>query len=178
MTIIILLLAALALVVVLFYTARGNAAKIDGVDGLQGLTEPLDLPAFRNLMNPEEEEFLRTNLPPRDFRRVQRERLGAATAYVRCAARNAAVLVRLGEATSVEASAEVSQVGQELVTEAIRLRAFAILALCMLYIKMAVPDSRLSLVQVPRLYEHVIGRVGYLARLKRPAQAGHILQAL
>ncbi|MFZ0802262.1 MAG: hypothetical protein WAN70_08850, partial [Terriglobales bacterium] len=48
----------------------------------------VDLRAFRNLTDPEEEEYLRLNLPPADFRRIQRERLRAAVEYIRCAAFN------------------------------------------------------------------------------------------
>jgi hypothetical protein len=35
----------------------------------------IDLDAFRNLINPAEDHYLRRRLPPRQFRRVRRERL-------------------------------------------------------------------------------------------------------
>src|SRR6266849_7936672 len=118
--VIIVILAAIALALIVFRTAHGSAAKIGTVDDLEGFTEPIDLPAFLNLVDPAEEEFLRASLTPRVFRRVQRQRLLATAGYVRCAARNAALLVRLGEAASTEASAEISGIGQEIVTAAIR----------------------------------------------------------
>ncbi len=177
MTVLIIILAAITLALVLLRIAHGNAAQVGTVDDLQGLTEPLDLLAFLNLVDPAEEEYLRANLTPPVFRRVQRERLRAVAEYVRCAARNAAVLVRLGEATSAEAGAEVSHIGQQLVTAAIRVRTFAFLALCLLYVRMAIPDTRLSLFQVPSLYGDLIDRLGHLARLKKPAQASRILHA-
>src|SRR5712692_2734721 len=174
--VIIVILAAIALALIVFRTAHGSAAKIGTVDDLEGCTEPIDLPAFLNLLDPAEEEFLRANLAPQVFRRIQR--LLAAAEYVRCAARNAAIVVRLGEAASAEASTEISGIGQELVTAAIRLRALAFLALCVLYVKTAIPNSRLSLLQIPNLYEHLLERVGYLARLTSPAHAGRIVQAM
>jgi len=176
--VIIVILAAIALALVVFRTAHGSATKIATVDDLEGCTEPIDLPAFLNLVDPAEEEFLRANLAPQAFRRIQRQRLLAAAEYVRCAARNAAIVVRLGEAASAEASTEISGIGQELVTAAIRLRALAFLALCVLYVKIAIPNARLSLLQIPNLYEHLLERVGYLARLTSPAHAGRIVQAM
>jgi hypothetical protein len=176
--VILVILAAVALALIVFRTAHGSATKIATVDDLEGLTEPIDLPAFLNLVDPTEEEFLRANLAPHDFRRIQRQRLLAAAEYVRCAARNAAIVVRLGEAASAEASTEISGIGQELVTAAIRLRALAFLALCVLYVKTAIPSARLSLLQIPNLYEHLLDRVGHLARLTNPARAGRIVQAM
>jgi len=176
--VIIVVLAAIALALIVFRTAHGSAAKIGTVDDLEGFTEPIDLPAFLNLVDPAEEEFLRANLSPQVFRRVQRQRLLAAAEYVRCAARNAALVVRLGEAASAEASTEISGIGQELVTAAIRLRALAFLALCLLYVKTAFPNARLSPLPIPNLYQHLLERVGLLARLTSPAHAGRIVQAL
>ena len=176
MSVISIILAALALTLILIRAARGNANKIGSVGDLAGFTQPMDLPAFLNLVDPDEEEFLRANLTPKVFRNIQRERLIAATEYVRVAARNAAVLVQLGETASVDANAEVSQIGHELVTASIRLRAFAFLALCLLYVRIAVPNTRLSLFRIPSRYQHVIEKTGHLVRLKEPAQASRILQ--
>src|SRR5712692_406798 len=176
--VIVVVLAAIALALVVFRTAQGSAAKIGTVDDLEGCTEPIDLQAFLNLVDPAEEDFLRANLTPQVFRRVQRQRLLAAAEYVRCAARNAALVVRLGESASAEASTEISGIGQELVTAAIRLRALGFVALCLLYVRTAIPNARVPLLQVPSLYERLIERVGHLAQLKRPAHAGRIVQAL
>ena len=176
MSVIIIILAALALTLILIRAAHGAAAKIASAGDLAGFTQPMDLAAFLNLIDPDEEEFLKANLTPKIFRHIQRERLLAAAEYVRVAARNAAVLVQLGETASVDANAEVSQIGHELVTAAIRLRAFAFLALCLLYVRMAVPNTRLSLFRVPSRYQHIIEKTGHLVRLKEPAQASRILQ--
>jgi hypothetical protein len=178
MSVIIVILAAIALALMLFRVAHGSAAKIGSVDDLQGLTESLDLPAFLNLADPAEEEFLRTNLSRQDFRRVQRQRLRAAGEYVKCAARNAAVLLRLGELVSVEPSTEVSSIGKEMATAAIRLRVLAFFALGLLYVKMVFPAARCSLLQVSSVYQNLTGQVGRLARLKTPGEASRILRAL
>ena len=178
MTVSLVILTAVALALVVFRAVHGSGAQILDVEDLPSFTEPVDLPAFLNLVDPTEEKFLRANLSPQMFQRVQRERLGATAEYVRRAARNAAVLVRLGEATGAEGSREVAHIGQELVMAAIRLRVLAFLCLCLLYVEIAIPSIRLSLIRVPDLYRSLIERVGQLARLKTPAQATRILQAL
>ena len=178
MTVTIVIFAAIALLLILFRTVHGDAAAVGGVDDLPHSTEAIDLPAFLNLVDPAEEIFLRANLTPKVFREVQRERLLATVEYVRRAAKNAGVLVRLGEAVSTEANSEVSDLGQEIAMTAIKLRALALLALCFLYVRIAMPDMHLSLLQVPTRYEYLVEEVARLARFKRLLQASRILRAL
>jgi len=178
MSVAIVIFAAIALLLILFRIVHGNAARISNLNELPGLTEPIDLPAFLNLIDPTEERFLRANLPPKVYREVQRERLLATVEYVRRAARNAGVLVQLGEAISTEANSEVSDLGLELATTAIRLRALALLALCFLCVRIAMPDMHLSLLQVPTRYEYLVEEVARLARFKRLLQVNRILNAL
>ena len=178
MTVLLIILAAIALALAVLRVARGHATHVAGFDSLQGLTEALDLPAFVNLVDPGEEDFLRVSLPPGVFRRVQRQRLLAATHYVKCAARNAAVLVRLGEAVRQEANPEALRAGQQLVTAAIQLRLFACLALGSLYLKFVLPNTRFSSLQIARQYESLVDQVGQLVNHKAPAQSGRVLQSL
>jgi hypothetical protein len=178
MTITIVIFAAITLLLILFRTVHGNAAQICNLNELPRSTKPIDLPAFLNLIDPAEERFLRANLTPKVFREVQRERLLATVEYVRRAAKNAGVLVKLGEAVSTEAEPEVSLLGRELATTAIRLRALALLALCFLYVRTAMPDMHLSLLQVPTRYEYLVEEVARLARFKRLLQVNRILNAL
>jgi hypothetical protein len=58
----------------------------------------VDIEAFRNLVDPKKEKFLRANLSPAKFRKIQRQRLRAAVEYVSCAAQNAAILLPLADA--------------------------------------------------------------------------------
>src|SRR5947209_19372127 len=97
MTVTIVIFASIALLLILFRTVHGNAAQISSINELPQSTEPIDLPAFLNLIDPSEERFLRANLTPKVFREVQRERLIATAVYVRRAAQKPAVLGRRGE---------------------------------------------------------------------------------
>ncbi len=53
---------------------------------------PVDLDAFENLTDPEEEAFLRHNLSPAEFRSVQRLRIRVAKMYVAAMSKNASTM--------------------------------------------------------------------------------------
>jgi len=64
---------------------------------LEAQLEPIDVAAFRNLIDPAEDEYLRQHLSAAQFRVTQRARLRARAAYVRVARRNAIVLNRMAQ---------------------------------------------------------------------------------
>jgi hypothetical protein len=113
----------------------------------------VDLRAFRNLMDPEEEEFLRVNLSPEEFRRIQRERLQAAVEYIRCAASNAAILMHIAEAARRSPDPATAQAAIKLIDNAIRLRTYAFQAIPKLYLAMVFPGRRFSPARVAESYE-------------------------
>ena len=162
-------------VLLLARAVRGqSAAAISCVQDLPGHTTPIDLEAFRNLIDPGEENFLRRNLPPAEFKRIQRERMWAAIAYIHSASQNAAILLRLGEAARRSPEASLVTAGQQLVETAIRLRFFAILALLKLYLALLLPGLRLSPLNVVVRYERLTYAVARFTRLQQPTQATRI----
>lgn len=136
-TIVLVLISLMALL--LLYAVRGKTSPIAGLDDLVGRTRPVDIDAFRNLIDPAEEEFLRENLPAGEFRAVQRERLRAAVEYVSCAAHNAAILVRLGESARLNLDPKISEAGQQLLDSG-----FAPPALCSSRNRQTVPGDRVA----------------------------------
>ena len=74
--------AALALVFILGLTVSTRLQLSPG-SALARKIEPIDIEAFRNLLNPAENDYLRRRLRASEFRMVQRERLRAAAAYIR-----------------------------------------------------------------------------------------------
>lgn len=175
MTVVLILVAlAASLAVALLLAVRGQRLRVSGLDDLEGRTQHLDLAAFRNLTDPGEEEFLRAELSPTLFRKVQRERLRAAADYVRRAAANAAVLLRIGEAAQRDPQPAVAAAGQELVASALRLRLYTMLALGLLYARIVLPGARLSALPVVDRYERLVDGVARLGRLQRPAYAGRL----
>ena len=170
----ILVAAALLLAALLLRSARGHAQMIRELPQLEGLTRPVDLAAFRNLIDPAEEDYLRLHLPPGRFRAIQRERLRAALEYVRRTAYNGAILLRIGEAARRDHNPEVAAAGRDLVTDALRLRLNAKLATVVLYGRILIPDARISVGRITDAYENLAQGLARLARLRDPAYATRV----
>jgi hypothetical protein len=165
-----LILVLLGLVALLFMVriAKGRGSTMASTADLIGSIRPVDVNAFRNLIDPAEEEFLRTNLSPPEFRKVQRERLRAAMEYVLCAARNAAVLVRMGEAARRSPEPSIAEAGERLVDSAIRLRLYSFQAMLKLWLGILLPGAHISTGPVAERYERMTGLVVLLGRLQSP----------
>ena len=163
---------AVALLAILWFAVRGRSAAVTDLSDIESLTKPVDLEAFRNLVDPEEEEYLRSNLSAADFRSVQRERLLAAVDYMTGVSRNAAVLLRLGELARRSSDAEVAVAGQDLVNNALYLRSYVLLAILKLRLRVLLPGAKMTPGRVLDFYESMTGSVGRLARLQKyPAPA-------
>lgn len=115
----------------------------------------VDVEAFRNLVDPAEEQFLRSRLEPAEFRKIQRERLLAAVEYITAAARNARILFQLAEAARHNHDPEVVHSAEKLSEEAARLRLYAFQAIPRLYLAMVFPGSRISSLRVAESYEQM-----------------------
>jgi hypothetical protein len=172
LTFVLVLISLMALL--LMYAARGKTSPIGELDDLVGRTRPVDIDAFRNLIDPAEEDFLRENLPPSEFRTIQRERLRAALEYVSCAAHNAAILVRLGEAARLSLDPKIAEAGQQLLDTALRLRLYALLATIRLYLGIALPGAHLSAGGLVDNYQHLSSLAGQLVFMQYPARASRL----
>jgi hypothetical protein len=167
-TAVLVLLVAGALFL-LVRAARGQTAiSVAQLVDLQGRTTAIDLAAFRNLTSPQEEEYLRQQLPAREFRSIQRERMRAAIAYIQGALQNAAILLRLGEATQRSADPQLAAAGRKLVDTAIRMRLYAFFAVLKLYLNLAFPGLRLSPSAVADRYEMLTDAMARFTRLQHP----------
>jgi hypothetical protein len=152
----------LRLAVVRSLQARGNT-------GLDAAIRLIDVEAFRNLINPAEDEYLRRRLPPAQYRVVRRERLRAMAAYVQVAASNAAVLVRVGEVALASGDSRITLAAQEVVNDALLLRRNTTVALARIYLALAWPNSGFAAVRVIDRYEQLSGAAMLLGRLQNPA---------
>jgi hypothetical protein len=176
--VLILGLFALLMMAVLLHAVRGQSGSVHNLQELEGSTQPVDLVAFRNLTDPGEEQYLREQLGPAEFRAVQRERLRAALGYVRRAANNASILLRVGEVARRNPDLEIVKAADELVASAFRLRIYTLLAVGLLYARILVPQARWNFGQVAADYQGLRERVAKLCRLQLPTQAGRISAAL
>ncbi|MFY9842697.1 MAG: hypothetical protein WA718_12950 [Terriglobales bacterium] len=116
----IIALAAVALLFMLFlaYQVWWQSGDDKGIEN----SPPVDLDAFRNLTDPEEARFLRNNLSPKTFRRIQRIRLRVAAMYVSAISKNAAQLIVVGRSARAHPNAEIAAVGLDVFHRALQLK--------------------------------------------------------
>lgn len=128
---------------------------------------PIDIEAFRNLIDPAEDLYLRRQLSAGDLRTVRRERLRAMAAYVQAAGRNAEILIRIGQ--DALADPRTADAALQLVNNALLLRRNAMLALCRIYLAWAWPGSSSAAAPLLDRYLQLNGAAMLLGRLQNPA---------
>jgi hypothetical protein len=164
---IILVLAALLALIFILGVTFSRSLQIS--PGLANQIRPIDVEAFRNLVDPVEDDYLRRRLPASEFRLVRRERLRAMAAYVRTASKNAEVLVRVGQAAMAAGDAPTVEAARRLVDNALLLRRNAAFTLLRTYIALARPNSGLAVASVLHRYEQLNSSAMLLGRLQNPA---------
>jgi hypothetical protein len=140
--------------------------------------KPVDLDAFRNLVDPAEEQFLRTNLPAAEFRTIQRQRMRAAVDYVAGVSYNSAVLLRLGLAARRSPEPQVAEAGRRLMDNALRLRVFSLLATGKLYARIAWPGATWEPAGIMNHYQEMNDWAALLSRLQRPENTALVSRAV
>ncbi len=166
--IILVIAAALALVFILSVTLSRSLLISAGSSPTTQI-RPIDVEAFRNLVDPAEDDYLRCRLPASQFRMVQRKRLRAAAAYIQVAGRNALVLVNMGQAALSAGDVPTAEAARRLLDNALLLRRNAAFALIRIYIALAWPSSGLAATRVLHGYERLNGSAMLLGRLQNPA---------
>jgi hypothetical protein len=175
LAIVLVIAAALALIFILG-VALSRSHQISAGHARQ--IQPIDVEAFRILVDPAENDYLRRRLSAADFRQVQRERLRATAAYVQIAGRNAAVLIRLGQTALTASDADTAEAARRLVDNALLLRRNATFALFRIYVALAWPTSGLAAAPILQGYERLNGSAMLLGRLQNPAAPVRISASL
>jgi hypothetical protein len=168
LAIVLVIAAALALIFILS-VALSRSLQISAGASLAQQIQPIDVEAFRNLVDPAEDEYLRRRLRAAEFRLVRRERLRASAAYIQIAGRNAAVLVRMGQAALTASDADTAEAARRLIDNALLLRRNAAFALLRIYIALAWPNSGFAAAPILHGYERLNGSAMLLGRLQNPA---------
>jgi hypothetical protein len=162
--------AGLLTLFLILYLAKGLRSPGGNIDELASQLRPIDVDAFRNLIDENEEQFLRERLPPGEFRGVHRERKLAAVQYIWCAAQNAAILIRLGEAARQNSDPAIAAAAEKLVGNALRLRLYAFQAIPRLYVTAVVPWAHASPNFVADTYDSMTRQVVMLGCLHYPTR--------
>ena len=168
LAIVIVIFAAVALAIIL-WVAVSRGLQTSGRSRLNsGAIRPIDIEAFRNLIDSAEDGYLRPICRPAEFRAVRRKRLRAMAAYVHVAESNAVVLIRVGEAALASGDEKVAGAAQQLVNDALLLRRNTTLALARIYLALAWPNSGFAAARVIERYEQLSGAAMLLGRLQNP----------
>lgn len=165
---IVLILAAVFSLVFILRLTISRSLQISEADPAAQI-QPIDIEAFRNLIDAAENEYLRRRLPGAEFRVVQRARLRAMAAYILSAGRNAAVLVRIGQAALASNHPATAEAARQLVNNALLLRRNAAFALFRIYIALAWPNQGPAAALILHRYEKLNGSAMLLGRLQNPA---------
>ena len=168
LAIILVIVGAVGLTFILGITVS-RSLRVSEDSRLSAKIQPIDVEAFRNLVDPAEDDYLRRRLSASEFRLVRRQRLRAMAAYIQTAGRNAAVLVLMGQGALAAPEAETAEAARRLVDNALLLRRNAAFALFRIYVALAWPNSGLAAVSVLHNYERLNGSAMLLGRLQRPA---------
>jgi len=166
---IVLVIAAILSLVFILRITVSRSLQVSGDFKLAGQIQPIDVEAFRNLVDLEEDNYLRRRLPPRQFRIVRRARLRATAAYVQAAGHNAALLVRIGTTALEVGDEQIAEAAQRLVHDAVLLRRNAAYAILRIYVARALPTWNLTASPVLNSYERITGSAMLLGRLQNPA---------
>jgi hypothetical protein len=111
----------------------------------------IDLEAFKNILSPDDDAFLRRNLPPFAYRTAKRLQTRAIQEYLRCIAADCSAIQSLVKSSRVgnEQKARV----QSLIVMTARLRFVALLTWCGLWIQWVFPTLNLMPGSILAVYE-------------------------
>jgi hypothetical protein len=168
LAIVLVVAAVVALTIILRLVVSRSLQYSDGSNPVLQI-RPIDIAAFRNLIDPAEDDYLRRRLPAAEFRHVRRARLRATAAYVQVASSNAAVLIRIGEAALASADPSAALAARELINQALLLRRNTALALAKIYLVMAWPTYGLAAERLADHYDRLGRSAMLLGRLQNPA---------
>jgi hypothetical protein len=166
MTVTVLLILLAVGTLVLFFLRGGVGLGAWDEGDLSRRIRSVDLDAFRNLTDPEEEEYLRAHLSSADFRAIQRVRLRAAIDYLIGVFYNSALLLHFGQAARNSPDERIAGAGRSLVDNALRLRLFSALAICKLCIRIVFPGAVLQPAGIVERYQLMTERAAQLGRLQ------------
>jgi hypothetical protein len=161
--------ACLSLLLII-YLFRTHTRLWGDLDELVAQLRPIDVNAFRNLIDEREETFLRERLPAGEFRSLHRERMLAAAEYVWGAARNAGILIQLAEAGKADPDPTVAAAAENLLENALYVRLYAFQVVPRLYLSALVPYVNHAPQAIAEQYDLMSRQMVMLQCLRAPAR--------
>jgi hypothetical protein len=161
-SVVIYIVIAIVLVAVFTYIAARRRVAPVTIETARFLMASLDMEAFRNLVDPEEDAFLQTYLPAEQFREIKRERAWAALAYTRALSQVALEFSRFGHALRHSPDPSLADLGRQVANGAVHLRILALKSTGRLFIAATFP--KLPQRSPRSLFEQYGHSAGLLAR--------------
>ena len=134
-------LLALTLLALFACLATRRAKNLPDADHALTAIRSIYIEAFRNLIDPQEETFLRTSLSAPEFRRVKRERTRAALAYVKALSQVSLQFAHFGDVARKNPDPAIAASGRQIANSAIYLRLRALDASVQLTLSAIFPGS-------------------------------------
>ncbi|MCU1286607.1 MAG: hypothetical protein JWO13_2957 [Acidobacteriales bacterium] len=143
------------LVISLLAMSRSQGRQISGLADFESRWQKVDMEAFSNLIDPQEQRYLQRNLPAAEFRKLQRERVTIMWEYLSRLAENSKLMVQAGQIVQHSSTGEVAVKAQQLVSNAIRTRMLILMAEAYLVVKFVMPDATDPIQPLVRRYENL-----------------------
>jgi hypothetical protein len=131
--------AGCALATILYFTIRIHSRQ-NGLEKTFESFQSFDVDAFRNLVDPNEETFLRDNLPLKKFREIKRQRARTALIYTHEIDRAALALAQYGQAARTNSDSAMAASIVKLTDNAYRLRMKNVWTKVRLWTDIVLPD--------------------------------------
>jgi hypothetical protein len=163
------------IVVVWTFRSGSNAPPLSE---LEKHTQPVDLAILTNLLDPEQEKYLKAKLRRGEFLRYKVMRFSAAHRYISRASRNAAVLVSVGKAAARSADPGIATAGRDLAEAALRLRLYSVVAEVTLALQVVLPPPHRFIRSFFDDYDRMKSSVAQLSNLAVPLQSNAVLRYL
>ena len=158
-TVVVIALALCA--VMLFYLAVRSRRKQAGQT-----IRPVDLQAFRVLMDRNDETFMRKKLPRSTFAQLKRLRIRVTLRYVARIAANASAVLQMGETARLSPTPEVADTAAQVMELATQIRLQCLLAMAKLSLEYAVPSLQLTPAMLAPKYQSLKDSVSRLGDLQ------------
>jgi hypothetical protein len=145
----------------LFYMAARTRRK-----QMRQQVRPVDLKAFRTLMDRDDEGFLKERLPRSRFAQLKRQRVAVGMRYVGRIANNASIVMRLSEAARANPDPEIAKTATQIMEVATQLRLQCLVALAKLTLEFAFPSLQLTPAVLAPQYQKLRESVTHLGSLQ------------
>jgi hypothetical protein len=177
MTTAILVFAVISLFA-LYKTAKGSAPEIHSLEELKGRTLTVHAEAFHNLVNADNDSFLREHLSGEKYRALQKEKHRLYELYLKRIIHNSTVLIRLGDLAARDADPAIAESGTNLSNTALQLRVYAISLLIKVKMQSVLPNLGVPSMNIMHLYDGLKYRTDLLLRSKNPILAAQLTASL